>query len=474
MRHLASQVGKVTLPLRGHEVRGLRDSAGHPCRPGEDMRLADSERHSAEQAYAAMVETHLTRNYLAHLGHGLLGQTGFRLLNAPTFLPAYILLLSGGSNIAVGAVLSLQALGMVLTPMVSANLIEHRPRVLPVGFSTGAAMRLMILCIAASGLLLPPHLALWAIGLFMFGFGLFISMQGVIFNFLMSKVIPVSKRGRLTGLRNFLAGITAAAVAWAAGEFLLGETPTVAGYSWTFVLAFVLTSIGLALLLFVREPEPPNLRARTALIRRLGEVPTLLRQDPAFRTYVLARALATMGRMAAPFYILFAGMSIGLTGPVLGTLTMAFTLAGTFSNLAWGALADRRGFRLALLVSIALWIVATLALLFSSGLLATTLVFIAIGAAFQGFQQSAMNLTLEFGERDELPMRIALANTASEMAGTVGPLLGGILAAVLGYPAVFATSIAFLGIGGWMLIRHVPEPRYRVVSLDPGDPNRRL
>lgn len=435
--------------------------------------MADSERQSAERAYTAMVEKHLTRNYLAHLGHGLLGQTGFRLLNAPTFLPAYILLLSGGSDIAVGAVLSLQALGMVLTPMLIANLIEHRPRVLPVGFGTGAAMRLMILCVAASGLLLPPNLALWAIGLFMFGFGLFLGMQGVIFNFLMSKVIPVGKRGRLTGLRNFLAGITAAAVAWAAGEYLLGENPAVAGYSWTFVLAFLLTSLGLSLLLFVREPEPPNLRVRTGLLRRLREVPTLLREDRAFSTYVLARALATMGRMAAPFYILFAGMSIGLTGQVLGVLTMAFTLAGTFSNLAWGALADRHGFRLALLLSIGLWILATLALLCSSGLMVTTLVFVGIGAAFQGFQQSAMNLTLEFGERDELPMRIALANTASEMAGTIGPLLGGILAAFSGYPMVFAASIGFLAIGGWMLIHHVPEPRHRVVSLDPQDPNRR-
>lgn len=432
--------------------------------------MADSDPHSAERVYADTVETHLTRNYLAHLGHGLLGQTGFRLLNAPTFLPAYILLLSGGSDIAVGAVLSLQALGMVLTPMVSANLIEHRPRVLPVGFATGSAMRLMILSVAASGLLLPPHLALWAIGLFMFGFGLFLGMQGVIFNFLMSKVIPVGKRGRLTGLRNFLAGITAAAVAWAAGEYLLGETPTVAGYSWTFVLAFVLTSVGLSLLLFVREPEPPNLRARTGLLRRLGEIPTLLREDPAFSTYVVARALATMGRMAAPFYILFAGMTIGLSGQVLGILTMAFTLAGTFSNLAWGALADRHGFRLALLLSIGLWIMASLALLASAGLIVTTLVFIGIGAAFQGFQQSAMNLTLEFGQRDELPMRIALANTASEMAGTIGPLLGGVLAAAFGYPTVLAASIGFLGMGGWMLIRHVPEPRHEIVSLAPPDP----
>ena len=429
-------------------------------------------RQEAERAYAATVDADLTRNYLAHLGHGLLGQTGFRLLNAPTFLPAYVLLLSGGSDFAVGLILSLQALGMMLTPLVSANLIEHRPRVLPIGFSTGAAMRLMILCIAASGLLLPTTPALFAIGIFILGFGLFMGMQGVIFNYLMSKVIPVSKRGRLTGLRNFLSGITAAVVAWAAGTFLLGDTPSIAGYSWTFVLAFVLTSIGLCMLLFVREPEPPHLRVRTPLGRRLRELPALMRGDRAFSLYVLARALATMGRMAAPFYILFAGAQIGLSGTVLGTLTMAFTLAGTFSNLFWGALADRHGFRLALLCSIVLWVLATVALMASSGLLATTLVFIGIGAAFQGFQQSAMNLCLEFGERDELPMRIAVANTASEFAGTIGPLMGGILAALLGYSAVFAASIMFLTLGGVMMMRHVPEPRYAIQSVAESEAKR--
>jgi MFS family permease len=414
----------------------------------------------AERAYERVVNQNLLRNYLAHLGHGLLGQTGFRLLNAPTFLPAYVLLLSGGSDFAVGLVLSLQAFGTMLTPLISANLIEHRTRVLPVGFVTGGAMRAMVLLIALSGLVLPETWALTAVALFVLGFGLFMGMQGVIFNFLMSKVIPVSKRGRLTGLRNFLAGITSAIVAWVGGEYLLGETPTVAGYSWVFMLAFVLTTAGLLMLLAVREPEPPTTRTRTPLLRRLGELPTLMRDDPAFTRYVAARALATLGRMAAPFYILFAGREIGLTGTTLGVLTVAFTLAGTFSNLAWGLLADRYGFRLAFLCSIGLWIVSTVALLVSTTMVVTTVVFVGIGAAFQGFQQASMNLTLEFGRRDDLPMRIALANSASELAGSIGPLLGGVLAAMLGYAAVFHASILFLVLGGAMVLVLVPEPRH--------------
>ncbi|MEX0943349.1 MAG: MFS transporter [Pseudomonadales bacterium] len=415
----------------------------------------------AERRYSIQVQRDLTRNFIAHLAHGMLGQTGFRLLNAPTFLPAYVMMLSGGSEFAVGLALSVQALGMMLTPMVGATLIEHRKRVLPVGFLTGGAMRAMVLLIALSGFFLEGLYTLGAIMVCLLFLGLFQGMQGVIFNFLMSKVIPVSKRGRLTGLRNFLAGITSAAVAWLGGHYLLGDEPTAVGYSWTFLLAFVLTTIGLLMLLAVREPEPPTVPKKQGLLQRLGDVPQLLRDDPAFTRYFLARSLATMGRMAMPFYILYAGQSLGLTGQLLGLVTFAFTMAGTFSNLVWGSIADRTGFRRTFLLAIALWVMSTLLLVFSSGLVLTVMVFVGIGAAVQGFQNSSQNLTLEFGGRDDLPVRIAIANTASEIAGTIGPLLGGLLAAWLGYLPVFVASITFLVIGGTVVRIYVPEPRKR-------------
>jgi MFS family permease len=420
-------------------------------------------RRRAERLYQLEVSRNLSRNFVVHLLHGMLGQTGFRLLNAPTFLPAYLLLLSG-SNMAVGLALALQAFGMAITPLLGANLIEHRPRVLPLGFITGAAMRFSVLAIALSGLFLPPTQALWAIFFWMTLFGLFQGMQGVIFNYLMSKVIPVSKRGRLTGLRNFLAGITSAAVAAIAGAVFLGADPDAAGYSYTFVLAFVLTMCGLMILAFTREPVPPTLRTRSSLRQRLADIPALLRSDAAFTRYFLARSLATAGRMALPFYILHAGATMALTGTNLGILTVAFTVAGTVSNLVWGSLADRYGFRLVFLLSIALWVVATLLLVTSSGLIMTAVVFAGIGAAVQGFQNSSMNLTLEFGHRDDLPMRIAIANSASEFAGALGPLLGGVIAAAFGYPVLFLVSVAFLVAGGVLVVLMVPEPRHRAAA----------
>ena len=273
-----------------------------------------------EEAYEAEIHRYLPRNYAAHLLHGLLGQTGFRLINAPTLIPAYVLMLSG-SEMAVGLTRSLQFFGMFLSPLLGASLIEHRKRVLGIGLWVGATMRIQILGVALAGLLLSPKYAVIAIGLFLFLFGFLLGIQGVIFNFLLSKVIPVAKRGRLLGLRNALAGATAAVVAYWGGQHLLDINALGNGYAATFLLAFALTSVGLCMLFFVHEPTPPHMRNPTLFRDRIRELPTLLRSDRAFTHYFLSRALATMGRMATPFYIVHARDVIGLSGSSVGLLT---------------------------------------------------------------------------------------------------------------------------------------------------------
>ena len=113
------------------------------------------------------------------------------------------------------------------------------------------------------------------------------------------------------------------------------------------------------------------------------------------------------------------------------------------------------------LLATGLWIAATLALLTFTGLAVLLVVFAGIGAAVQGFQNASMNLTLEFGNREDLPLRIAVANTASEFAGTLAPLAGGFIAASFGYPAVFVVSVAFLLTGTSMVMFKVAEPRHQ-------------
>lgn len=415
---------------------------------------------AAEADYREQVRRDLPRNFIAHLFHGLFGQTGFRLLNAPTFLPAYLFLLTGG-ELVIGIARSAQSFGMFLSPILGATAIEHRKRVLPLGFLVGGSMRLTVLGIALAGFFLSDEWAVRAICVLLVCFGFFMGMQGVIFSYLMSKVIPVERRGTLLGIRNALGGLTASGVAYLGGKYLVGPDVFGNGFATTFLLAFVLTSFGLMMLLGIREPEPPQMREPSRVTDRLRELPALLRSDRGFTLYFIARSLATMGRMAVPFYFVYAGREVGITGESLAILTPCFLLANSTANLPWGQLADRSGFRLVFLASISLWIGSVVVLMSSSTLLGFAVSFVGIGAGLGGFMMSAQNMVLEFGGRADLPLRIAVANSSSELVGSIGPLLGAAILLAFSHEALFWTAIAFQVAAFLLVVFYVEEPRHR-------------
>jgi MFS family permease len=411
-----------------------------------------------EACYHAQVQRDLPRNFAANLAHGLMGMTGFYLLAAPTFVPAYIYLLSG-SKVAVGLALGAQFIGMAMSSIWSATLIEHRDRVLRVVHTVGWLMRLQILSLAISAFVLSGQGALIAACVFLALFGFFGGMQGVAFNFLMSKVIPTTQRGRLTGLRNFLGGLTASGVAYLGGEYLVGSNAFGNGYGSTFMLAFILTSIGISALTFVREPQSLSVRAQPSrLSERLADIPAILRSHPNYRRFFFARALGALGTTAVPFYILYVGKYLELSGANLGYFSLAFLLSQTVSNLVWGRIGDARGFRLVFLMSVGLWAAAILLLLVGSSMSAFLLAFCGLGAGFSGYQVAAQNLVLEFGEPHELPMLIAVSDTASHLMMAMGPLLGGLIATQLDYGHIFWLALVFK-LAAVAMVWRLVEPR---------------
>jgi MFS family permease len=68
-------------------------------------------------------------------------------------------------------------------------------------------------------------------------------------------------------------------------------------------------------------------------------------------------------------------------------------------------------------------------------------------------------MILEFGPRDDLPMRIAVSATAESITATLAPLVGGQLADLFGYNMVFGISIGMLAAGLLLLMVAVKEPR---------------
>lgn len=427
-----------------------------------------------EAAYEKFVWDNLKRNYIGHYLHGMLGMTGFRLVNAPTFLPAYLFALSG-SNAIVGLGLALQQAGGIISPIFGATQIEHKTKVMGAAMWMGGLARLQVLGMAVAGWLLSGQSLVVALLFFMFMFGLFMGTQRVVFSILMSKVIPISRRGRLQAWRNATGGVIAAALAYVAGRYFIDANLFGNGYSTTFLFAFVLTSLGLTALQWLMvEPEPPTVRQKTRFRDRLKDFPVLIKSDRGFMWFMIVQMLTVSGRMAVPFYILFVSNSIELTGANLGGLTLAYLGADTLSNLLWGYVGDKTGFRRIMLLSVGLWIGATLLLIEAEAIATLTgvgvvipifLAFFGLGASQSGYMMSAGTMILEFGSRDELPMRVAFSSTAEGIMASAGPLIGGLMAATLGYTVLFGTSMAFLAAGLVVLIFMVPEPRTSRLTL---------
>jgi MFS family permease len=405
------------------------------------------------------VEAHLKRNILVQLGHGMLGQTGFRLIVAPTFMPAYLFALSG-SEFFVGLARSLQAVGQVLTPMLGASLIGHRRRMLRVTLISGGLMRLQILLLALSGLFLgASRLTPYAVVVFLTLMGFFQGIQGVTMNSLRAKVIPVHRRGFVSGWRNFLSGMTTALVSYFAGSYLIDNEVLGDGYSALFLVAFVITTTGLVCLAFTAEPAAEEVLERRNVRQSFQSMPALLRDNPNFARFFVVSALGAFGRMAMPFYVLYAGTRMEVSGAMLGVLTTVWMLTSTVANLFWGNVADRHGFRIVMIATLILWSLAHLELLRAVSVPGLVLFFVVVGTATGGFVQARQNLVLELGAEADIPMRVAVSNMAVSFIGTIGPLLGGLVATLFGYPAVFIACIVLQTAAAVILIGWVVEPR---------------
>ena len=422
--------------------------------------MTASARQRALDDHARFMEENLPRNYRANFIHGVLGMTGFRLIYAPTIIPAYLLMLTG-STAAVGLGAAMLQLGATISPIASGSRIEHRSHILPYAIKVGSLMRLMILCLALSGWFLTGNMLLAATFVSFLLLGFFTGAQRVAFQMLMSKLIPIRKRGRLQGYRNFAGGLIAAVLAWFAGHYFIADKWLGNGYATTFLLAFILTSLGLFVLqALIREPAAAIARPRMRMRDRVREFPQLLRNRD-FAAFLVVQSLATLARVGGPFWTVYAGTRLGLDGALVGALSFVFLASDTVSNIVWGPLGDRYGFKLVYFLSLCSLLAGMLLLMLSQTAPPIYAAFMLLGAGGAGWMLASTTMVLEFGETQDTAMRLAMATTVEGAISAIGPVLAGLLVAMAGFTPLFivligAVSLALLG-----MVFKVQEPRNR-------------
>ncbi|MBM0170186.1 MFS transporter [Altererythrobacter sp. C41] len=429
-----------------------------PLEDPEGLGDTASAQQRALADHARFVDENLTRNYRANFIHGVLGMTGFRLIYAPTIIPAYLMLLTG-SAAAVGLGTALLQLGATISPIASGARIEHRSHILPYAIRVGSLMRLMILGLALAGWLLTGEALLLATFAFFLLLGFFTGAQRVAFQMLMSKLIPIRKRGRLQGYRNFAGGLIAAVLAWVAGNWFIAGNWLGNGYATTFLFAFLLTSAGLVVLkTMIREPPAPVSRPQIPLRDRIREFPELL-ADRDFANFLGTQSFATMARVGAPFWTVYAGGLLGLDGALIGGLSFVFLGSDTVSNIVWGPMGDRFGFRIVYALALLCSIGGVVLLIFAEAAAPVYGAFVLLGFGGSGWLLAASTMVLEFGRTEDTPMRLALVTTVEGIIAASGPVLAGLIVAAWGFTPLFALVLGALVIALLLLVFRVREPR---------------
>ena len=353
--------------------------------------------------------------------------------------------------------------GFLLPQLFTANMVERAAikKFFPVNIGFFSE-RIPVFLLAPSAFLLAtrsPTLALFAFFLLFAWWNTGAGMVLVGWQDMVAKIIPVQSRGRFFGISNFIGNVSgilgAATVSW-----LLAKYVFPGGFVISFIGASVFIFISWIFLSLTREPRDPMTKPVVSHLDYFKALPKILRSNPNFQRYILTQIVSTFGAMAGGFLLVYAIERWTLSDGRAATYTIVLMVGQSAANLFLGFLADRKGHKLVLEISILLNISSFILAILAPSPAWFYAIFALRGMNMAGNFISGLSLPLEFSEPQDRPTYIGLASTLPGIAGTVAPILAGILAGTVGYPLLFAITTAIAIIAFGMMKWLVRDPRH--------------
>lgn len=278
------------------------------------------------------------QNFLLILLSNFLSKLGDAVANPKTTL-AWVAGATGAPSFVVGFLVPIRESGSLIPQLAIASYIRRLPVrkwVWVVGSVVQAA------AVAGLGLVawqLQGAAAGWAILSLLVVFSLARGFCSVASKDVLGKTVPKNRRGQLTGWSASAAGLITIGV----GVALL--LPLQAGedsalYGLMLVLAGGLWLLAAFFYSFVREYAGETEGGKNALGEAFSRL-AILREDRAFRRFVIVRALLMCSALSAPFYVALAQQSVSSAHALLGLFIIADGLANLVSAPVWGRFADR-------------------------------------------------------------------------------------------------------------------------------------
>lgn len=408
----------------------------------------------------SFVAANMRRNFAAlALDYGFFG-LGMSFASTTTILPAMADRL-GAPNLVLGALPSIVMLGRSVPALFSARLIEPMPRKLPFVLVYTAWERIpwLFLAIAVYGWSTTnPTLVLALLVVTLAAVALVGGALSPAWVDLIARVIPTEYRGRFFAIGGAFATVSGLGGSVLSGYFLR-EYPFPTGFSICIAAAFVCLLASWGALALAREPASGSSRPAVGLSVHLARLPRILRANPSFAWYLVARGLTMLGTMATGFYAVHALRHLGAQEWNVAGFTFALLAAQTVGGIALGTLADRAGHRASLIVGITANAAAALLAMSTTDLIVYHAVFVLTGISVAANNVSSQTLVLELAPEEERPTYLGLSSTVPAPFILAAPILAGALADSMGLRAVFGAAALLSAVSAATYLLRVREPR---------------
>jgi len=156
------------------------------------------------------------------------------------------------------------------------------------------------------------------------------------------------------------------------------------------------------------------------------------------------------------------GLSLGVTPGLTALLSPL-----------WGRLADRFGKKIMVERSLASFVVLMAAMAFVTRAWQVLALRI-IQGLFAGYGSLSLTMAAESAPRDRMPQSIGLVQTAQRLGPAVGPVIGGVLAQLVGLRQSFLATAAFYAVGLVIVFVLYDERATRAAAPEAGDAAGRI
>jgi MFS family permease len=404
------------------------------------------------------------RNFLLNLFEGALFIAGGSLISSQTVLPALVSRLGGG-NVAIGAVGVVVYAGLFLPQLFAARYAQALPWKKPWAVGFGAVQRFIVLLIGsllmfAGGV--PPAISL---SLFFLLFTLLQVATGIStpgwFD-LFTKLTPVSRRGRLSGMRTSIGGFGGLLCGMLL-TVLLTVLPFPMNYASAFLVAAALQGVSLVLQLGLVEDAPSAVMPRLGLSAYAGQLGNVLKANREFRIFLSSSVFLVLATLPMGFFTVYALKRFHAPESVVGEFTLMLVAVQVVSAMVNGFLADRYGNRVVVLLAGAAMSLACLWALLAPTLGSFRLVFVFAGMNLGSDLMARYNMSVEYGPTEQRSTYIGLMNTFLAPVYLFG-LAGGWVSDQFGYETLFVLGVLSSVVALSLFLFRVRDPRHENLS----------